>query len=147
MTLDRQADRRHVVVENPRRSAGLAQAAALEAAGYAVTYCSGPTDLPGGICPAVDGVGCALVAGADAILYDLDLDDGPSRDVLVRLRHDYPETQIVVEAPGDVARENAALLQGCHVFAPYDMDRLVTAVGDAIAAPTAHGPAPAATPA
>ncbi len=147
MTLEHVTDRPHVVVENPRRSAGLAQAEALEAAGYGVTYCPGPSALAGGICPAVDGVGCPLVAGADAVLYDLDLDDPHSRDVLIRLRHGYPDTQIVVEVPGDVVRENPELLQGCHVVMPYDMERLVQAVGDALAHPVPHGPAPAPTPA
>ena len=147
MTLEHVTDRPHVVVENPRRSAGFAQTEALEAAGYDVTYCPGPSALASGMCPAVDGVGCPLVAGADAVLCDLDLDDPHSREVLTRLRHDYPDTQIVVEVPADVVRENPTLLQGCHVVVPYDMERLVAAIGDALAHPVAHGPAPTPTPA
>ncbi len=117
-----------VLVENSDRRAGEAQVAALSQAGFDVTYCAGPASLPGGMCPAVDGTGCSLLDDADIVVHDLELSDPSSREVLHQLRRSYPEVDVVVEAPRDVAATYARELSGCRVFAPHDMDRLVEVV-------------------
>ncbi|MFO8076676.1 MAG: hypothetical protein R6T85_11235 [Egibacteraceae bacterium] len=119
-----------VLVENSDRRAGEAQVAALSHAGFDVTYCAGPASLPGGMCPAVDGTGCSLLDDADIVVHDLEISESSNREVLRRLRHSYPDVAIVVEAPEDVATAYAQDLSGCHVFTPYDMDRLVEVVRD-----------------
>lgn len=123
-----------VVIENADPAAAHAQAAALTAAGYVTTVCAGPASLPGGVCPAVDGTGCALLDDADVVVHDLDLNVPANRDVLTRLRHGYPDLAVVLEVSEDDARGHASLLHGCHVIPPLDMDNLVHAVGAAAAA-------------
>ena len=131
-----------VVIENPDAAAAHEQAAALTAAGYTTTVCAGPASLPGRICPAVDGTGCALLDDADVVVHDLDLDDPASRDVLTRLRHSYPHLAVVVEATDDTAREHVEALRGCHTIRPLDMDHLVAAVSRAASGATGSSPAP-----
>jgi DNA-binding NtrC family response regulator len=123
-----------VVIESANRDAALALLAALDAAGFDVTVCGGPAALPGHVCPLVDGVPCPWVDHADVVVHDLDLDKAEHRAVLRTLRRTHPDIPVGLELPTATARQHAALLHGCRVIYPFDMDRLVQAVTDAAAA-------------
>lgn len=122
-----------VVVEHGDHTTGLAQMAALEQAGHTATFCGGPAELPGGMCPAVDGTGCSLLMDADVVVHHLDLDEPRNREVLTRLRASYPDLGIVIEASEDSARRHADALKGTTHVTPFDMQQLVAAVERAAA--------------
>jgi DNA-binding NtrC family response regulator len=65
-------------------------------------------------------------------VHDLDLDNPAHQETLRALRRAYPHMPVVLELAEATAREHAALLTGCHVIYPFDMDRLVQAVIDAV---------------
>lgn len=111
-----------------------AQKAALEEAGFSVTVCGGPKWLPRNSCPLAMGERCPWVEATDVVVHDLDLDDLADRTVLRALRRRHPAIPVVLELPEETAREHASLLEGCRVIHPYDMDRLVGAVADAVPA-------------
>lgn len=69
---------------------------------------------------------------AEVVVDDLDLDNPAYQEILRSLRRAYPHTPVVLELAAATAREHAALLTGCHVIYPFDMDRLVQAVIDAV---------------
>jgi DNA-binding NtrC family response regulator len=121
-----------VVVENANRDRALAQTAALDRAGFSVTTCGGPDTLPGRVCPLTNGDSCPWIDVADVVVHDLDLDNPAHQEVLRALRRAYPHVPVVLELAEATAREHAALLAGCHVIYPFDMDRLVQAVIDAV---------------
>ena len=122
-----------VVIEGTDRAVVAAQHAALEAAGFSVSMCGGPDALPGRVCPLVGGTSCPMVDAADVVVHDLDLDRAEHRAVLRTLRRVHAATPIVLELPQSTARDHAALVEGCHVIYPFDMDRFVQAVVEAVA--------------
>lgn len=95
----------------------------LEAAGYAVATCRGPT--PGERCPLLLKGACATAARADLIVSALDESAG-GRAIVSRLVATYPDTPVVVEAP----RPKAALYGMAEqiVAAPLAMPELVDAL-------------------
>jgi DNA-binding NarL/FixJ family response regulator len=68
------------------------------------------------------------------VIHDLDLDELQAREVLRTLRCTHPDIPVVLELPAATARRHAALLHGCRVLYPFDTDRLVEAVTDAVSA-------------
>jgi DNA-binding NtrC family response regulator len=123
-----------VVIESANRDAAIAQLAALEGAGYSVTHCGGPDAIRGRVCPLVTGEPCPWVDAADVVVHDLDLDRPEHREILRTLRRTHPDTPIVLELPEATARQHACLLASCRVIFPFDMDRFVQAVADAVQA-------------
>jgi hypothetical protein len=73
-----------------------------------------------------------MVDAADVVVHDLDLDKPEHRAVLRTLRRVHSDTPIVLELPRSTARDYATLVEGCHVIYPYDMERFVRAVADAV---------------
>ncbi len=67
--------------------------------------CPGPDDRDGG-CPIFDGATCALIEGADAVAYDLDLDRADDRLVLKTLVIDHDQGP----TPGRVDAENPSVV-------------------------------------
>ena len=75
-----------VLIENPDRADLLAHADILREAGYDVAICSGPTEAEGEracSCPLLEGQGCSLVDGADAVVSTASLTH--SHDILAAL--------------------------------------------------------------
>lgn len=133
-------DEPRVLVENPRIAQSLEWAVALRQAGFDVIRCAGPTRMAFGYCPLLADATCPLVEWADVVLFDLDLDAPPARDVLTRMRSLNPDKPIVVEVSPHVRRRNASLLQGCTTVAPFDVDKTVSAVTEAASARTGARP-------
>ena len=123
--------RPHVVIENRDDVAAAAQAAALDAAGFRTSRCAGP-DHEVRDCPVLTGEPCDLIAEADVVLHDLDLDHPVDREVLARLQRDRPGLPIVVEAGTTVIRQDRRELLRCTVVTPYSMEHLAAAVAEAL---------------
>lgn len=123
---------RKVVIEHRDVGAAEATAAELRAAGVDATVCAGPEGLSTR-CPLLVGGSCELVAEADAVLFDLDLDDPEERMVLEELRVRYPGKAVVVEASERDARTHAAMLEGLRVVLPFSPERLRDAVLEELA--------------
>lgn len=132
------AGRPMVVVESARPEAREAIVRSLRAAGLAVTTCAGPAHLHGDGCPLVETADCSLLARADAVVHDLDLEDPASREVLLSLRARYEHLPVVVEATTASARRHRELLEGCTVVPPYSTEHLAEVVREAV-----HGAVPA----
>lgn len=128
-------DHARVVIESARRTTATAQLAALEGAGFSVTHCGGPPALPLTGCPLAADQPCRVIDTADVVVHDLDLDDPDNRAILQELQRTHPEVPIVLEIPKGTAREHADLLAGCYVVFPFDMNRLIAAVTDAVNSP------------
>ena len=116
-----------VLVEHPDEEAGLAIAAGLRFAGYAVGVCPGPRAH--GQCPLTGPAGCAPAHDADVVVCSLGYERGAAREVLRELRTRYPDTQLVVEVPTVVDADLQELLEGCHVLqAPAAPEQVIAAV-------------------
>jgi hypothetical protein len=115
-----------VVIENDDLRIADAQAAALRGAGFRVAVCAGPAALPDGRCPAVDGHGCVLVAGADLVVHNLDIGDPEDRAVFEAVRRRWPDIPIILEAPVHMAVRHGDLLDNCRILPRFDVRRLVT---------------------
>jgi CheY-like chemotaxis protein len=122
------AANRRVVIENADGLGAVAQGLALHQAGFDVAICGGPELLAGHRCPVVEGERCALLEDADVVVHDLDVDEAQGREVLAAIRGRYPDLPVVLELPTEVAQRHSALLAGCHVTFPFDMDHLVEVV-------------------
>ena len=76
----------------------------LEQLGHRVMVCPGPGK--GTLCPILSGEGCALVEGAQGIVFELDLDEPQHRAILKRyketVRSDVPVR--VVVRPGQAEK-------------------------------------------
>lgn len=135
--------RPRVVIESARPAAATAQALALADAGIDAVVCEGPDHHPGG-CPLLTGDPCDLVASADAVLFDLDLDRLDDRQVLRALQTRHPDLPIVAEVPTATWRRRQADLSRCTVVVPFSVghtrDAVVAAIGGEappeVAAPT-----------
>jgi len=108
----------------------------LENMGHRVVVCPGPGE--GGHCPLVEDGFCAMVDGADGVVFRLDLDDSYHREMLTCYRSELGEgTPLhVVVQPGQRQR-HAGLLNGMSVSVGeigMDMDRLAAQVVMASAA-------------
>jgi hypothetical protein len=116
-----------VLVEHPDEAAGLAIAAGLRYAGFAVGVCPGPRGL--GQCPLTGPEGCATAHDADVVVCSLGYERDAAREVLHELRRRYPHTQLLVEVPDTIDAELQELLKGCHVVStPASPEQIVEAV-------------------
>lgn len=123
-----------VVIENGDPRAAASQARDLALAGMEAATCPGPRRLRGGGCPLLTTGDCFLLDRADALLYDLALDDAHDRAVLSLLRLRYPRLPVVVETPTEEARRHDVVLAGCTVIPPFSGDLLVSTIGAAAGA-------------
>ena len=74
-------------------------AAAAEAAGFHIVCCPGASAFRNGRCPALQGQGCPLVEGSDAVVVALPADD-PSRAALVAIHRFCPaRVPVVLQEP------------------------------------------------
>lgn len=126
-----------VVIEHRNVEAAEAAAQRLREQGIETTVCTGPEDLSTR-CPLLVGGSCELVAEADAVLYDLDLDDPRERMVLEEMRVRYPRKAVVVEASERDARKYAAELDGLRVVLPFSPDRLSQVIQEELEVRVAH---------
>lgn len=116
-----------IIIESRRWSAAEAQAEALQAAGMDPIVCTGPTDH-GGACPLLVGETCPVVADADAVVYDLDLDRDDDRAVLRSLVHDHAGLPVITERSHAESHRHADDLQHCSVVLPYSPGHTAEAV-------------------
>ena len=120
-------DHPRVLVEHPDEATGLAIAAGLRYAGYAVGVCPGPHGH--GRCPLTGPAGCAPAHDADLLVCSLGYEQDGAREILRELRMRYPDTPLLVEVPAQVDADLAALLEGCHrLSAPASPEQIVTAI-------------------
>ena len=99
--------------------------------GYSVRGCGGPEEADER-CPLADGVDCVGVIGTDVVVHAMRHTDPRNREVLRRLRQRYPETPVVVEAPGPELDRHPEDFEGCHVVRqPITSASLLEAVGSA----------------
>lgn len=121
-----------MLVEHPDEAAGLAIAAGLRFAGYAVAVCPGPKGL--GQCPLTGHAGCATVHDADLLVCSLGYERAEAREVLHELRTRYPHMPLLVEVPSDIDPGLRELLDGCHQLpAPASTEQIVAAVRSLLA--------------
>lgn len=102
------------------------------ARGFDAMSCGGPRVLPDAMCSLVVDGRCPLVAVADVILYDLDLDDGAEKAVYDAIRATYPMLPVVLELPWATTSRHREDLVGAIVIPPFDTDHLVQVVDDAL---------------
>lgn len=97
----------------------------LEAAGYAVATCTGPSAKAQ--CPLLERDVCAIAAEADLIVSALHESDGGST-IVARLAATYPNTPLIVETP----RPKAALygVGAKIVEAPLELPNLIDALAE-----------------
>ena len=116
-----------MLVEHPDEATGLAIAAGLRFAGYAVAVCPGPRGH--GRCPLTGPAGCAPAHDADLVVCSLGYEHDDAREVLRELRTRYPATRLLVEVPSEVDADLGELLDGCHrLQAPATPEQVVAAV-------------------
>ena len=120
-----------VVIETRRWAAAEALSAALRAAGTRPIVCTGPTS-DGGACPLLVDEPCPVLADADAVVFDLDLDRDDDRAVLRTLVQDPAAPPVVTERSRDEARRHADVLERCTVVPPYSPARTAQAVVTAL---------------
>ena len=121
-----------VLIEHADESAGLALAAILREAGFAVAVCPGPEQPDR--CPLTGPEGCAVAHGADAVVSSLGLERPETREVLLALRARYPKTPLVVEVATKPEPEWRYLVKGCElVVTPVAPEELVAVVRRALA--------------
>lgn len=123
--------RRRVLIENPHADAALAQATALEKAGFEASVCMGPEHQTSR-CWLLESGSCPLADDADVIVFDLDLEDPTDRAVLRALARRYPGKPVVAEVSEEESRHHGAELASCTVVVPYSMDHLTGAVLEAL---------------
>lgn len=119
--------RPRVIVESRDFPRAEAQAAALLSAGMDPVVCTGPT-ADGGGCPLLTDEPCPVVIGADAVVFDLDLERAEDRDVLRSLVVERPGLPIITEQDVGQARRHADVLGGCTVVLPFSARRTAEAV-------------------
>lgn len=124
--------RPRIVIESRRETAAQEQAAALARAGLDPVICTGPATHGAG-CPLLEGEACDLVANADAVLYDLDLEVLEDRQVLRALGARHPSLPIVTERTTAEARRFDRDLGRCTVVVPYSNEHTRDAVVAALA--------------
>ncbi len=123
-----------VLIESPDPVAAARQMRLLREAGVDAEVCRGPHRLPQVGCPLLTEGTCAPLTRADAVLFDLDVDDPVAREVLAVLRLRHAALPVVAEVPTETARRHAEALAGCVVVPPVSDEHLVAAVVDALAA-------------
>lgn len=104
-----------VLVESSDAVEQWAMEEALRDAGYEVAVCDGPT-VYGSPCPLAQGGGCALAAGADAVVNGFALGVPENRDVIRALQECCPATPVIVEARRHEVDRYADLLDGCQIM-------------------------------
>lgn len=101
-----------VLVEEPDEQAGLAIAAGLRFAGFAVGVCPGPRGH--GQCPLTGPAGCAAAHEADLVVCNLGYERAVAREVLRELRTRYPSVPLLVLVPSESDADLNELLDECH---------------------------------
>lgn len=119
--------RPRVVIESRRPAAAAALAGALTESGIDPVVCAGP-DESGHGCPLLADEPCALIEGADAVVYDLDLEQPADREVLRSLVVEHGGLPIVTERSTEEARQYRSSLQQCAVVVPYSTQYTAAAV-------------------
>jgi DNA-binding NtrC family response regulator len=122
-----------ILIENHDIDVLEAQVELFRAAGFVTVACGGPHSLPGDGCPLTTDLSCPLVDFADAVFFDLDLDDADEATVLDHIRALHPGLPVVVEIPNSTARRHADRLEGCTIVPPFDVDRLLSTINAAAA--------------
>jgi len=122
---DRQGPPWRLLVESSDGAVAISNFDAFRDAGFEVTVCEGPTG-DAGECPVVRGESCPLMAEADVVLFDLDLDPDLTRrsEVLAAMRVGRPDLPIVVRSNAP-APDSAS---GCTTI------RTTTSVGGQVSA-------------
>lgn len=123
--------RPRVIIESRRTAAANALADVLVEAGLDPQICSGPNGSAG--CPIFDGAPCALVEGADAVVYDLDLDRVDDRLVLRYLVIDHDGLPIITERSTQESRAHCDVLRQCTVVVPISVEHTAATVINALA--------------
>jgi hypothetical protein len=127
-----------VLIEHPDPNEALDLAGAIRRARCSVYICSGPARAgdPPTRCPLHKLEPCVAVEGADVVVTALDLADKDGVGVVRGLRTRYPGKPLIVAATVSQTLELGDVLEGCTVV-PVDEGPgvVVTAVGDAVAAP------------
>lgn len=123
--------RPRVIIESRRAAAANALADTLTEAGLDPLVCSGPDGSAG--CPIFDGAPCALVDGADAVVYDLDLDLAGDLLVLRSLVVDHDGLPVITERSTGEARAHDDVLRHCTVVVPISVRHTASAVINALA--------------
>lgn len=119
--------RPRVILESRDFPRAAALAAALVDAGMDPVVCTGPT-ADGGGCPLLTDEPCPVVIGADAVVFDLDLDRAEDRDVLRSLVVERAGLPIITEQDVDQARRHPEVLGGCTVVLPFSAQHTAEAV-------------------
>jgi CheY-like chemotaxis protein len=122
---------RRVVIEEADPAARDIMAATLEAEGFHVDTCPGPSrDRP---CPLVQGDDCDMVQHADVVVCALHLANSQARDVVRVLRLRCPGTPVVIAASSWQASRYSDTVREARVLEhPVKRDSLVAAVRDAL---------------
>ena len=84
--------RPRILVEDSHAALAISEFSLFAQAGFEVAVCPGPGRAPGD-CPELHGRECAALAGADAVLHNLDPDLGIAGAIRVR----YPGKPVVME--------------------------------------------------
>lgn len=122
--------RPRVIIESRRVAAADALASTLTEAGFDPLICSGPDGSAG--CPIFDGAPCALIEGADAVVYDLDLDRAGDRLVLRYLVVDHDGLPIITERSTSEVRAHRDRLRNCTVVVPISVRHTASSVINAL---------------
>jgi DNA-binding NtrC family response regulator len=125
-----------VVVENEDFAERFVARKILEEAGFDVVGCGGPAELAGSRCPLTVGEDCAAIRDADVVVSSFRVEGSQGAEILASIRRRYPETPVIVEAPGAAVQGNEALLEGCHVVFPLTAGRLRDTVNEVIGSPS-----------
>lgn len=120
--------RPRVLVEHPDEAAGLAIAAGLRLAGYAVAICPGP-DEPGR-CPLTGPDGCIAAHDADLVVSCLGYERPAAQEVVQALLTRCPQVPLVVELPAGAAESTSPHRRFTALAAPATPEQVVTAVQD-----------------
>ncbi len=124
---------RRVLVEQSDGAAREVMARTLEAAGFHVETCAGPSAFRGRHCPLVGGGDCDMAHSADVIVCGLHLGSTDAREVLHAHSVRNPGTPVIVEASRWQAESYAEDLGEHRVLEhPTTRERLVEAVQQAL---------------
>ena len=130
--------RPRVLVEHRDEACGLALAASLRLAGYAVAVCTGPGQSES--CPLTGSDGCPTAQDADLLVSCLGFERAEAREVLRGLRARCADVPVVVEVPPGLDATWDELLGGWRVLsAPVTPEAILAASRDALGGSVAVG--------
>ena len=100
--------RPRILIEDSHAALAISDFSLFEQAGFDVAVCSGPGRDPGD-CPVLHGRECAALAGADAVLHNLDPDLG----IAGAIRSRYPDKPVVMEVRRQADGSLPPVPEGC----------------------------------